>query len=84
MYLIYILVSLCISDNFNPYCLRSDCEMNIHKSCAKLVEELCIGQVRKKPPKTKKLPSFLGNMIPDDKDNKRKNSQISGGNNPSE
>ena len=52
--------------------------MNIHKSCAKLVEEQCIGQVRKKPTRDKILPSFLGKIIPEDRDTKRKSSQIGG------
>ena len=52
----------------------SDCKMNTHKWCAKSVEELCIGQVCRKPKDNKKLPSFLGKMMPED--NKRKSSHL--------
>lgn len=55
----------------------TDCEMNIHKSCAKQVEEVCIGQLHKKDrSRDIRFSSILGKIMPDDKDNKRKVSQV--------
>ena len=47
--------------------------MNIHKSCAKQVEEVCIGQLHKKDTR---FSAILGKIISDDKDAKRKISHI--------
>ncbi|CAL4066068.1 unnamed protein product, partial [Meganyctiphanes norvegica] len=56
----------------------ANCEMNIHKSCVKLVEETCIGQLHKKESRGRdiRFSSFLGKIMPDDKDNRRKVSQV--------
>ncbi|XP_076036458.1 rho guanine nucleotide exchange factor 12-like isoform X5 [Oratosquilla oratoria] len=51
----------------------TNCEMNIHKMCAKRVEEVCIGQLRKKD---SKFITFFGKIMPDDKENRRKTSQV--------
>lgn len=50
--------------------------MNIHKSCARKVEEACIGQLHKKEGKGRdmKLTSILGKIMLDDP--KRKMSQV--------
>ncbi|XP_069952040.1 rho guanine nucleotide exchange factor 11 isoform X4 [Cherax quadricarinatus] len=55
----------------------TNCEMNIHKSCAKQVEEVCIGQLHKKDrSRDTRFSSILGKIMADDKDNKRKVSQV--------
>ncbi|XP_042870466.1 rho guanine nucleotide exchange factor 11-like isoform X2 [Penaeus japonicus] len=55
----------------------ANCEMNIHKSCAKQVEEVCIGQLHKKDrSRDIRFSSILGKIMPDDKDNRRKVSQV--------
>lgn len=52
--------------------------MNIHKSCAKQVEEVCIGQLHKKDrSRDTRFSAILGKIIPEDKENKRKFSHIS-------
>lgn len=51
--------------------------MNIHKSCAKQVEEVCIGQLHKKDrSRDTRFSAILGKIISDDKETKRKISQI--------
>lgn len=51
--------------------------MNIHKSCAKQVEEVCIGQLHKKDrSRDTRFSAILGKIISDDKENKRKISHI--------
>lgn len=55
----------------------SDCEMNIHKSCAKQVEEVCIGQLHKKDrSRDTRFSAILGKIISDDKETRRKISHI--------
>ncbi|XP_071526486.1 rho guanine nucleotide exchange factor 11-like isoform X12 [Panulirus ornatus] len=55
----------------------TNCEMNIHKSCAKQVEEACIGQLHNKGrSRDIRFSSILGKIMPDDKDNRRKVSQV--------
>ncbi|XP_063889548.1 rho guanine nucleotide exchange factor 11-like isoform X1 [Scylla paramamosain] len=55
----------------------ANCEMNIHKSCAKQVEEVCIGQLHKKDrSRDTRFSAILGKIISDDKETKRKVSQI--------
>jgi len=52
--------------------------MNIHKHCCtKAIDEQC-ALPYKKSTKDKKLQSFLGKIKPEDRDNKRKSSQITG------
>ncbi|XP_064470907.1 uncharacterized protein LOC135385494 isoform X2 [Ornithodoros turicata] len=41
----------------------SNCEMNIHKACVKVVEEQCIGSLRNKKPKKNHRMSSLGSGI---------------------
>lgn len=54
-----------------------DCEMNIHKSCAKQVEEVCIGQLHKKDrSRDTRFSAILGKIISDDRETKRKVSQV--------
>ncbi|XP_064107436.1 uncharacterized protein LOC135216228 isoform X5 [Macrobrachium nipponense] len=55
----------------------ANCEMNIHKSCTKQLEEFCIGVLHKKEKmKDTRLGSILGKIISDDKETKRKVSQV--------
>ncbi|XP_045595690.2 rho guanine nucleotide exchange factor 12 isoform X4 [Procambarus clarkii] len=55
----------------------TNCEMNIHKSCAKQVEEACIGQLHKKDKSRDiRFSSILGKIMADDKDNRRKVSHV--------
>lgn len=53
----------------------TNCEMNIHKSCAKQVEEVCIGQLHKKDrSRDTRFSAILGKIISDE--GKRKISHI--------
>ncbi|XP_068204078.1 uncharacterized protein [Palaemon carinicauda] len=55
----------------------ANCEMNIHKSCTKQLEEACIGVLHKKEKmKDTRFGSILGKIISDDKETKRKVSQV--------
>ena len=48
------------------------CEMVIHKTCAKKIEETCVGT----RPRETKIPSFLRNIMPEERDRNRKSSHI--------
>lgn len=72
-----IQLQFCLSVNVH-FLSPSDCEMNIHKSCAKQVEEVCIGQLHKKDrSRDTRFGAILGKIISDDKETKRKFSHIS-------